>query len=68
MLGHKLSQYPAMWALYNVIESHPILADRKALKRNERMKLDLEREAKEAELETEIINECQQLLVKMKEM
>ena len=57
-----------MWALYNVIESHPILADRKALKRNERMKLDLEREAKEAELETEIINECQQLLVKMKEM
>ena len=51
-----------------MIESHPILADRKALKRNERMKLDLEREAKEAELETEIINECQQLLVKMKEM
>lgn len=68
VLGHKLSQYPAMWALYNVIESHPILADRKALKRNERMKLDLEREAKEAELETGIINECQQLLVKMKEM
>lgn len=62
VLGKKLSQYPAMWALYEVVENMPILDERKNLKHNERMKLDLEREAKEAELEEQIKQECRQLL------
>lgn len=62
ILGKKLSEYPAMWALYQVVESMPILDARKGLKRNERMKLDLEREAKEAELAQQIKTELRQLV------
>lgn len=62
VLGKKLSAFPAMWGLYQVVEEMPSLDARKGLKRNERMKLDLEREAKEAELECEIRTELSQLL------
>ncbi|OOS00627.1 coproporphyrinogen III oxidase [Haemophilus paracuniculus] len=62
VIGKKLAVFPAMWALYQVVESMPILDERKNLKRNERMKLDLERETKEAALEDEIKQECRQLL------
>lgn len=62
VLGHKLSLYPAMWELYQVVESMPILDARKNLKRNERMKLDLERESKEIELEEQIQAELPELL------
>lgn len=62
VIGKKLAVFPAMWALYQVVENMPILDERKNLKRNERMKLDLERETKEAELEDEIKQECRQLL------
>ena len=62
VIGHKLSLYPAMWALYQVVEKMPILEARKNLKRNERMKLDLEREAKEIELEADIQAELPKLL------
>lgn len=62
VLGKKLSVYPAMWALYQVVEEMPILDARKNLKRNERMKLDLEREAKEVELAEAIKQELEQLL------
>lgn len=62
VLGHKLSLYPAMWALYQTVENMPILEARKHLKRNERMKLDLEREAKEIELEESINAELVTLL------
>lgn len=62
VLGKKLSQYPAMWSLYQVVESMPILEARKELKRNERMRLDLERESKEAELSEQIKQELHQLL------
>lgn len=68
VLGRKLSDYTAMWALYGVVENMPILDERKNLKRNERMKLDLERETKEAELESDIKNECYQLLKDIEEM
>lgn len=61
VLGKKLSAFPAMWALYQVVENMPILEARKHLKRNERMKLDLEREAKEAELSEQIKQELHQL-------
>ncbi|OOH88986.1 coproporphyrinogen III oxidase [Pasteurellaceae bacterium 15-036681] len=62
VLGKKLSIYPAMWELYQVVENMPILDERKTLKRNERMKLDLERESKEIELEEQIKQELQQLI------
>lgn len=68
VLGRKLSRYTAMWALYQVVENMPILDERKNLKRNERMKLDLEREAKEAELESDIRIECYQLLQDIEEI
>ncbi|MFA9488260.1 MULTISPECIES: DUF2489 domain-containing protein [unclassified Mannheimia] len=68
VLGKKLSHYSAMWALYEVVENMPILDERKNLKRNERMKLDLERELKEVELEAEIKAECEQLLKDIEEM
>lgn len=68
VLGRKLSRYTAMWALYQVVENMPILDERKNLKRNERMKLDLEREAKEAELESDIKIECYQLLQDIEEI
>lgn len=67
VIGKKLNQYPNMWALYELVESHPILDERKTLKRNQRMKLDLEREAKEIELEAAIKAECKQLLAAIKE-
>lgn len=62
VLGKKLSAFPAMWALYQTVEEMPILDARKALKRNERMKLDLEREAKEIELAEQIKQELAQLI------
>lgn len=67
VLGKKLAAFPAMWALYQVVEDMPILDARKELKRNERMKLDLEREAKEAELDEVIKDELSQLLVQMEQ-
>lgn len=62
VLGKPLSVYPAMWTLYQVVEEMPILDARKNLKRNERMKLDLERESKEIELEAAIQQELHTLL------
>lgn len=62
VLGKKLADYPAMWALYLVVQDMPILGARKNLKRNERMKLDLERENKEIELQTQIKQELETLL------
>lgn len=67
VLGKKLSAFSAMWELYQVVENMPILDERKNLKRNERMRLDLEREAKEAELAEQIKVELQQLLDEVKQ-
>ncbi len=67
VLGKKLSAFSAMWELYQVVENMPILDERKNLKRNERMRLDLEREAKEAELAEQIKEELQQLLDEVKQ-
>lgn len=62
-LGQKrLQGYPAMWALYEVVQDMPTHDERKALKKNERMKLDLARESKEVELEEQIKEEVLQLL------
>lgn len=62
VIGKKLAVFPAMWALFQVVEDMPILEARQALKRNERMKLDLAREAKVAELESQIKDELRQLI------
>lgn len=62
-LGQKrLQDYPAMWALFEVVQDMPTHDERKALKKNERMKLDLARESKEVELEEQIKEEVLQLL------
>jgi len=62
----RLNDYPAMWALYDVIKDMPTHDGRKNLKKNERMKLDLERESKEVELETQIKTEVLMLLEDIK--
>lgn len=62
-LGQKtLPEYVAMWQLYETVRDMPTHEDRKMLKKNERMKLDLEREAKEIELEEAIKAEAKILL------
>lgn len=66
VLGQKLSNYTAMWALYEFVQDMAILEERKALKRNERMRQDLAREAKEAELFEQIQAECTQLIEDIK--
>lgn len=66
VLGQKLSNYTAMWALYEFVQDMAILEERKALKRNERMRQDLAREAKETELFEQIQIECKQLIEDIK--
>lgn len=62
-LGQKrLNAYPAMFALYQVVMDMPTHDARKALKKNERMRLDLERESAEASNESQIKLELRQLL------
>ncbi len=68
VLGLKLARFSAMWALYETVENMPILDERKTLKRNERMKLDLEREAKEAHLAQHIELELRQLLAEIAQL
>lgn len=67
-LSKSLSVYPAMWELYEFVQEMPILDERKSLKRNERMRQDLAREAKEAELDERIKVECGQLLNDLEEV
>ncbi|MGQ0287473.1 DUF2489 domain-containing protein [Pasteurellaceae bacterium 22721_9_1] len=62
-LGKKrLNSYEAMWQLYEVVQDMPTHEARKTLKKNERMRLDLTRESKEAELEQQIKAELTLLL------
>lgn len=68
VLGLKLARFSAMWALYETVENMPILDERKTLKRNERMKLDLERESKEAHLAQHIELELRQLLTEIEQL
>lgn len=57
-VGLDFSRYPAMNQLHEVVADMPILAARQQLKRNERMKLDLIRESREADLERDIVAEA----------
>ncbi len=66
-LGQKrLVDYSAMCQLYEIVQDMPTHEARKALKKNERMRLDLHRESKESELEQHIKLEIQQLLEDIK--
>lgn len=65
VLGKPLNRFSAMWALFETVQDMPILEARKQLKRNERMKFDLEREAKEVELSEQIKEELGVLLAEM---
>ncbi|UXN34572.1 DUF2489 domain-containing protein [Avibacterium paragallinarum] len=65
-LGIKIASYPAMGELYDVVKEMPTHQARTALKKNERMRLDLTRESAEAELEAKITLELDQLLLDMK--
>ncbi|AAU36836.1 MULTISPECIES: DUF2489 domain-containing protein [Basfia] len=62
-LGQKeIDAYHSMHRLYQTVKDMPTHDSRRALKRNERMKLDLARETAEAELEEKIKSELEQLL------
>ncbi|OOF68735.1 hypothetical protein BKG89_07580 [Rodentibacter caecimuris] len=56
-LGTDLSQYSEMAKLYQTVKEMPTHEARRTLTKKERMRLDLERESTEAELESEIIAE-----------
>ena len=59
----KLNEYPAMFELYEVVQDMPTHEARRELKKNERMRLDLQRESAEAKLEEIIQAELKQLLI-----
>ena len=55
------NDYPALFKHFAIIESHPIMAERKLLEKRARMKLDYARMRSEAELEPEILEEAKRL-------
>jgi hypothetical protein len=57
-----LDNYPAMQQLYSVVMDMPTHEARRALVKNQRMRLDLTRESAEVELEQKIKLELRQLL------
>ncbi|MDU8923473.1 DUF2489 domain-containing protein [Pasteurellaceae bacterium LIM206] len=66
-LGQKrLNAYSAMAELYETVRDMPTHDARLALKKNERMQLDLQRESKEIELEEKIKADVKQLLDDLK--
>ncbi|OOF42674.1 hypothetical protein BKK50_06445 [Rodentibacter rarus] len=60
--GKNLQPYPAMSELYDIVRDMPTHEARKMLGKQERMRLDLERESAEAKLEQDIVEELKQLL------
>ncbi|WP_048750608.1 DUF2489 domain-containing protein [Aggregatibacter segnis] len=61
-VGMSIKNYSAMWRLYETVEDMPTHEARRELKKNERMRLDLQRESTEAELESKIKSELNRLL------
>lgn len=55
------SEFPGLYGLYEKVKEMPTHKARRALKRNEVMKMDLERSGYEAELEAQILKEVAQL-------
>ncbi|MFM5439909.1 DUF2489 domain-containing protein [Aeromonas enteropelogenes] len=55
------AEFPGLYGLYAKVKEMPTHEARRALKRNEVMKLDLERSGYEAELETQVLKDVAQL-------
>lgn len=55
------TEFPATFSHFDVIKTHPIMENRKALTKQARMKLDLERMKSEAQLEKNILKEAEKL-------
>ncbi|ABZ78765.1 conserved hypothetical protein [Shewanella halifaxensis HAW-EB4] len=55
------NHYPATFEHFEVIKEHPIKDQRKALEKQERMKLDFARMRSESELEAKILEEAKRL-------
>ena len=67
-VGMSLRHYSAMWRLYETVEDMPTHEARRELKKNERMRLDLQRESAEAALEKNIKLELHQLLADIEKL
>ena len=63
-----IKNHVTMLQLYEVVETMPTHEARKALKKNERMRLDLQRESAEAALEKNIKLELHQLLADIEKL
>lgn len=55
------AEFPGLYGLYEKVKEMPTHEARRGLKRNEVMKLDLERSGYEAELETQLLKDVAQL-------
>ncbi|MDD8060713.1 MULTISPECIES: DUF2489 domain-containing protein [Shewanella] len=55
------SDFPNLFAHYDIIRDHPIMEARKALPKQQRMKFDLARMKSEAELEQAILDEAKRI-------
>ena len=67
-VGMSIKHHVTMLQLYEVVETMPTHEARKALKKNERMRLDLQRESAEAALEKNIKLELHQLLADIEKL
>ena len=67
-IGMSIKNHVTMLQLYEVVETMPTHEARNALKKNERMRLDLQRESAEAALEKNIKLELHQLLADIEKL
>ena len=67
-VGMSIKNHVTMLQLYEVVETMPTHEARNALKKNERMRLDLQRESAEAALEKNIKLELRQLLADIEKL
>ena len=67
-VGMSIKNHATMLQLYEVVETMPTHEARNALKKNERMRLDLQRESAEATLEKNIKLELHQLLADIEKL
>ena len=67
-VGMSIKNHVTMLQLYEVVETMPTHEGRNALKKNERMRLDLQRESAEAALEKNIKLELHQLLADIEKL
>ena len=67
-VGMSIKNHVTMLQLYEVVETMPTHEARKALTKNERMRLDLQRESAEAALEKNIKLELHQLLADIEKL